>query len=389
MSIKYLLTLQIYFTNFLTRNIYEKKMKTKFTKLINSFTLLLLICTLYFILVQSCNTTEPGDNKNTPPDTTRNNFTWQKFTFGGEVGSCSLYDVAIIDENNIWAVGAIYLKDSTGQPDPEQYAVAHWNGSKWELMKLRFNCHLYYPNCGPETRLITSGHSIFARSKDDIWIAASSIHHYDGSKWTEEAGILGAGNANAIWGNENELWFVGNGGFIAHRSKNGQWNEIESRTELNINDIWGNTGDDKIITLLAAASNLSTNNAKKLLRIKNDIVDTLEWIPQITLYTVWFRNLNKIYAGGDGLYIYNEKGWKSQSDIPNDFIFRVRGDMDNNIFITGGFGFTAHFNGNSWKQLEEASLQSGNYEGLDVKGNIVVLVGFEGNAAIATIGRRQ
>ncbi len=54
----------------------------------------------------------------TTMDTTSHNFTFQTWTFGGQAGSCTLYDVAIIDENDIWAVGEIYLLDSLGQPDP-------------------------------------------------------------------------------------------------------------------------------------------------------------------------------------------------------------------------------------------------------------------------------
>jgi len=46
-------------------------------------------------------------------DTTSHNFTWQTWTFG-EHSSSRLYDVAIINENNIWAVGEIYMKDSLG-----------------------------------------------------------------------------------------------------------------------------------------------------------------------------------------------------------------------------------------------------------------------------------
>jgi hypothetical protein len=43
-------------------------------------------------------------------DTTSHNFSWQTFTFG-EHSSSMLNDVAIIDENNIWTVGDIYLND--------------------------------------------------------------------------------------------------------------------------------------------------------------------------------------------------------------------------------------------------------------------------------------
>ena len=61
--------------------------------------------------------------------------------------------------------------------------------------------------------------------------------------------------------------------------------------------------------------------------------------------------------------------------------------MKNNIWAAGGFGFTAYFNGTFWRVIKEAALYSGNYESLDVKENIVALVGFEGNAAAITIGK--
>ena len=46
-------------------------------------------------------------------------------------------------------------------------------------------------------------------------------------------------------------------------------------------------------------------------------------------------------------------------------------------------------NGKSWKTFEEVSLATGNYLGLAVKGNIVVMTGNEGNKAAITIGKRN
>ncbi len=45
-------------------------------------------------------------------DTTSHNFTFTSWTFG-TVGSSTLYDVAIINENNIWAVGEIMIADTS------------------------------------------------------------------------------------------------------------------------------------------------------------------------------------------------------------------------------------------------------------------------------------
>ncbi len=49
----------------------------------------------------------------TTMDTTSHNFTWQTFTFDKHSSSV-LNEVAIIDENNIWAVGKDTKRDGFG-----------------------------------------------------------------------------------------------------------------------------------------------------------------------------------------------------------------------------------------------------------------------------------
>ena len=107
-------------------------------------------------------TTETINGKEEKSDTlqvkslaiTSNNFTWQTFTFGNPAyGSSLLRDVAIIDENNIFAVGEIY-NDTTGVP----YNAVHWDGSSWELKKINYN------------GIPTIIHSIAVICKNDICI---------------------------------------------------------------------------------------------------------------------------------------------------------------------------------------------------------------------------
>ncbi len=51
---------------------------------------------------------------NNGADTTSHNYAWQTFILG-DGNSSVLYDAAIIYDTLIYAVGEIYLKDSTGQ----------------------------------------------------------------------------------------------------------------------------------------------------------------------------------------------------------------------------------------------------------------------------------
>src|SRR5574338_153622 len=189
----------------------------------------------------------------TTMDTTSHNFTWQSWTFGGQAGSCTLYDVAIINENDIWAVGEIYLLDSTGVPDPNAYNAVHWDGSQWELKRIKTNA------CGgveyPPIK------AIFTFSSDDILFAHidGSITHYNGIKFTNDCSLITQldGSATKIWGvSHNDYYVVSGNGFIAHY-QNGQWSRIESGTDLNINDIYGeyNLRTEKW-EIIAPASNI-------------------------------------------------------------------------------------------------------------------------------------
>ena len=107
----------------------------------------------------------------TTMDTTSHNFTWQSWEFGGDCGSSSLYDVAIIDENNIWAVGEIYMRDSLGNCDPKAYNAVHWDGTKWELKRIP----IYLGSGFPFYPVIKS---IFAFTGNNIWFEAGI--HWDG-----------------------------------------------------------------------------------------------------------------------------------------------------------------------------------------------------------------
>jgi len=167
-------------------------------------------------------------------DTTNHNFTFETFTFG-EHSSSILFDVAIIDENNIWAVGEIYMNDSLGQPDPHAYNAVHWDGNEWLPQKItvEFRGNLITPAL----------YGVFAFSNNDIWFSSGVPIRGDGENWTQyhlfDMGILGQddGSLKKIWGSNSEnVYFVGNKGTIVHY-QNGNWTKIESETDLHIYDI--------------------------------------------------------------------------------------------------------------------------------------------------------
>ncbi|HRN27977.1 MAG TPA: glucosyl transferase, partial [Ignavibacteriaceae bacterium] len=161
-------------------------------------------------------------------DTTSHNFTFQSWTFG-TVGSSVLYDVAIINENNIWAVGEIMIAD-TSINGYTTYNAVHWDGNQWELKRIPyyFNNQTFYGAI----------RAIFAFKENDIWFGTGNMIHWNGIDYISVYVGLGM-TINKIWGSSNQdVYIVGNNGSIAHYNGS-NWQRIESGTTLNINDIWG------------------------------------------------------------------------------------------------------------------------------------------------------
>ena len=327
----------------------------------------------------------------TTMDTTSHNFTWQTFTFGGEAGSCTLYDVAIIDENNIWAVGAIYLKDSAGNYDPNAYNAVHWNGVNWELKRIE-----YHGSCSgvkyPPLK------AIWAFSENNIVITnGGSFGWFDGNKVKLDCIVnpLLTGAINKIWASSNNnLYAVGNKGNIIHY-QNGRWQKIESGTDLNINDIWGDfnekTGEWEV---LAVASNILQSYEKEVIEIKNNNSELLNkeginW----TLSSVWFKPNRKYYVVGSGIYEKSnlrKEEWKGDSPFITTYhVNKIKGKNSNNIFIAGAFGELLHFNGVSWKSYINETGFNGTLLSLDVNKDLICAVGYEGAQAKIIISNKK
>ena len=320
-------------------------------------------------------------------DTTSHNFTFETWTFG-EHSSSVLYDVAIIDENNIWAVGEIYMNDSLGQPDSKRYNAIRWNGANWDIIRIPYNYQgtdFYHPI-----------QSTFAFGSNDIWFCGNGVIHWEGKSFIPIAiptNVWGPYQMNKIWGSSsNDLYVVGNEGNIAHY-QNGQWSRITSGTELHINDIWGDYNSEKgEYEILCIASNQFINLGQVVLQIKGNNIITinsegLSW----SLNTMWFIQGRKYFIGGDGLYIskYLGENWTRDNSMPPYYKMGVRGNGMNDIVIVGAFGLLLHFNGITWKNFQDITYIYGSYGRVDIKGDLICCTGgLNDGSAIVSIGRR-
>ncbi len=327
-------------------------------------------------------------------DTTIHNFTFEMYTFGGEIGGSVLYDVAIINENNIWAVGDILIKSDTSETGYIQYNAVHWNGSHWQLKRIR-----YYGGCSSVE--YPPLNAIWAFSENNIVITnGGSIGWFNGETVNLDCRVypLLTGAINKIWGTSiNNLYAVGNLGTIVHY--NGMsWRKIESHTTLNINDIWGDYNPKtKEWEILAVASDYPSSLNKEILKIVNETVFKLPTSDQMEpLYTVWFMPNKQYYVAGSGIYqkrLLTDLYWKNDpTDITGFATTCIRGNNINDVFGVGAFGDFVHFNGVRWKQYQEPYLYNGAYTKVAVKGDLVVAVGGNqvslASEAVILIGRR-
>jgi hypothetical protein len=320
-------------------------------------------------------------------DTTSHNFTWQSFEFG-QHSSSVLYDVAIIDENNIWAVGEIYMNDSLGQPDPKIYNAIYWDGTSWELKRITvdFRGNLITP--------ILEG--VFAFSNVDIWFVGSLPIHGDGQNWimydlrtTLDPDL----SLSRAWGtSSNEIYFVGRSGSIAYHSGT-NWRKIYSNTELHRYDIDGKYSEEENkYEVLVTAANRFVSFEKQILQINNS-VSVIRMVTDGIPYSIkglWFESDRQYYVCGGG--VFNKKNiedatvWK-EIEVSEYYTEAIDGNGINDIVLCGDFGEFLHFNGVSWKSYQE--LFSGILLlNISIKQDLIVSVGIDNPKAFITIGRR-
>src|SRR4030042_2431074 len=169
----------------------------------------------------------------TTMDTTNHDFQWEVYTIESPYGSGVLYDVAIIDEYNIWAVGEIYADSS--QPS-ERYNAVYWNGQQWELKRIPYvydGQSFYHPM-----------NFAFSFENGEVWFGGNGIVKWNGQQYSNVEVPLSAWGYVAInkgWGSSNlDVYIVGNEGHIAHYNGS-SWQKRDSGTDLPIQVSWGET----------------------------------------------------------------------------------------------------------------------------------------------------
>ncbi|MFZ0389485.1 MAG: hypothetical protein WAN36_03425, partial [Calditrichia bacterium] len=101
----------------------------------------------------------------------------------------------------------------------------------------------------------------------------------------------------------------------------------------------------------------------------------LPWPSEIQVHSVWMKNLNRTYACGNNIWVYDNKEWKKVQALPPNWWNRIRGIADNDIWACGDRGVLTHFNGESWAFYKLGDYGMTYYD-LDIKNDLVIVAGF-------------
>jgi len=295
-------------------------------------------------------------------DSTSHSFSFQIDTLG--VTSSVLYDVAIISESNIWAVGELYLNDSSGQLDPILYNLAMWNGTTWNIRRVPV------PLCPSGTGYFPL-RAIYAFSANDIWITGGGeMIHWDGQTFRGDCSVnpLLQGGLNKIWGSGSSIYAVGNSGTIVYSPDHGTtWRRVESGTNVPLTDVWGST-DGTILWISGYTEDVPPGTT--LLQLKGGQVQTIRVKDQFTLWpdslsgslkAVWTDRARYVYVLSSwGMYDtpWNSEGnaklhWTSGGLSYYGYALKMRGIALNDVIIVGYEGLLWHFNGVTVRRMED------------------------------------
>lgn len=328
-------------------------------------------------------------------DTTSHAMIWEVDTiFTGFVNWAM--DVAIINDTTIWVVGDFELDDpeDTLTSFEERFNLVEWNGTNWELEKI----------VTPNSTNLTLIRSVFVIDPNTIWTGGWAPFFWDGVKWSRpNIGSWPAfdnyGQITAIWASSPDDVFFGSvNGQINHWDGSG-FTRMETPTNVHLTDINGTGPSD----VWAVGNDLSI--------AKSTVIhyDGVEWkllyetgvtpgwtsidsslsgnIKQVQTFDN-FTNEAWILGNTYGIYHTTSETAPDADLIKIEFkgkpLSKLRGNHPNDLYIAAHYSGVFHYNG---IDIKEYSLPGDLYiNGMDVRKNLVIIIGFEGKYLVAYRG---
>ncbi len=281
----------------------------------------------------------------------------------------SVYSFA---KNDAWIAGDFLKYNSPNESPPYyMYGVMHWDGNTWSSVSM-------YNRLGI---LSVHGFTICGGNPSDIWLLGDDCFRYNGTSWNIIPNLIAPFNGATFAAyafRQNDIYFVGDGGAIAHWGGN-KVSQIPSPTNCNLLDIHGDEG------ILYAAGNSLDNGRSAVIKIADGraaIVDTMLRSTGYSTLSVWFKQRDSVMAfgGEDNRIVCRNRTLrplKYAGQIP--LTTKVKGTGIDNIWFVGHHLSLMHYNGAAWNKFPDVEV-GGSSQGilysLDVHEDYMFAAGF-------------
>jgi len=328
----------------------------------------------------------------TTPNLSGNFFRKEIYKFAKLDYESVIYDVEIIDENDIWVAGEIHTPETDEHDDNwiwiENYNVAHWDGTEWKLMRV------FSYNTSHNSKRVKH---LEAVKSDDVLFSISS--YWNGERIIKRSyySLSLLTYVNSIWGIAYDNYFtVGKEGTIM-LYKSGMWSIQKYEGQIyDFYDIDGISENE----VFAAGGNSDEKNGVlvgkdadgfKIIKEGKREIDGNLFEPYFVgnLNSVWISKGGTIFFGGQYLYRNFKSYWGLVESLEGNSINsdsssrkwssvqKIRGNDDNDFVFIDEYNALLHFNGATWKQLGMDYDPQSSYcwQSVDMKGDVIVVVG--------------
>ncbi len=346
---------------------------------------------LSFSSCKKANPVEPCTDCSEKPDTTSHNFIWKTETLG-DAGSVA-FDVAIVNDTNIWVVGEFYKRKARTDGGDSIFNAANWNGKSWKLILIPIKT--FSGNLSPAALRTV------CLIKNEIWVTgdAGGYAVLKDNLWNTNFNNIGSATTIRIWGHSpDNIYFIGSNGNITHYNGT-TFTKMETGTDVSLTDIYG-TPDGKEVWVCGEDENkgnsvlLRKNSVNSWEKLYEKTANDPEAKYDSFLSTLWTAGNGEFWVAGFAKGIIrhsysNTLDEKVENFGRKNYPYRMRGSGTNNVFMVGDGAMIWHYNGSTWKYYNEIFSGNDRLYSVAVSKNKMVAVGRRysdilGNALIMT-----
>lgn len=330
-------------------------------------------------------------------DTTSHAFHWTQYVLTDQLSS-GLRGVSVVSDTDIWVGGTIITRDSTGKyDDANPYNVGHWNGVRWELIRVPFSI-------GKHVTSAIDVSAIVPFSSTEVWFTSGAATVLKDGAWRMIADTAFDGDCSqGGWSpGPGQAYFIGNYGFTGGNVV--QWNgshglRLRPTALFPLRSIYGSyPSNSSTPEILAVGSSASGGHYGKVLVGVDPVNNMCSVLSDSGLGNqnddIWFESGKAYYIAGGYLYyatrVTDTTVWRSvfPPAFPHYGFGAVKGNAWNDVIAVGDA--LMHYNGSTWIDFGFGSDHVFGY--CAIKGNTAAVVGhFKTGSAFQTtvwIGKR-